>query len=666
MAYITDTATPTSFSAQHAELVRAVVLARVLQRLGPDDDPDRFAGREWLAAYDNELRRWVPEDSTAGDVVLWWQRQLDEFSGMLGVPSGWAELDPTEALVVSAAGLVEDDLRFGSLFASWQAPVAGRRPCVGLLRWLIASQTDERELALCCLRLARRGILDVLDVTEPRAEWVVRVPVPVWEVLQSGRVSAESLPDGLVLMDADEAPDLADVWVAEDLAAVRAHLPDMLLADRLSAVVLRGATRSGRRTLAAAAAARNGWDTLVCDHATAGPDVWRTFGALAALAPVLPLVRCSPRPDETLDLAPLPGVHRVVAISCGPSGGISGPLLENPAVIELGHCPADGRYELWRRAGLGRVTGDEVAKVSESFLVTPGNVVAAAGLLDAAATERPPIRLDAVRDAVSQLRRRQLEPLAVRLPPAGGIDPVLTDAAEHELETLLLHCRHRERLAEASASGDRGVRALFSGPSGTGKTLAARHLAGRLGLDAYRVSLAGVVNKYIGETEKNLERVLSAAEELGVVLLLDEGDSLMARRTDVGDANDRYANLETNYLLQRLEAFAGIVLITSNAASRIDQAFLRRLDVTVEFVPPTAEQRWLIWAGHLPPGHRISEPLLTEVARRCSLTGGAIRNAALHAVLLALDHDTEPDDDHLRAALRREYRRAGEHYPLGE
>ena len=125
------------------------------------------------------------------------------------------------------------------------------------------------------------------------------------------------------------------------------------------------------------------------------------------------------------------------------------------------------------------------------------------------------------------------------------------------------------------------MRALFSGASGTGKTLAARILAAELGMDLYRVDLASVINKYIGETEKNLHRVLARAEELDIILLLDEGDALLGQRTDVKSSNDRYANLETNYLLQRLESYQGIVLVTTNAAQNIDSAFQRRMDVVV-------------------------------------------------------------------------------------
>src|SRR5205085_9337809 len=130
--------------------------------------------------------------------------------------------------------------------------------------------------------------------------------------------------------------------------------------------------------------------------------------------------------------------------------------------------------------------------------------------------------------------------------------------------------------------------------SGTGKTLAARLLAAALRMDLYRLDLSAVVNKYIGETEKNLNQVFARAEELDVLLLLDEGDALLTRRTDVQTSTDRYANLETNYLLQRLESFEGILIVTTNAINRIDDAFKRRMDVVVDFRPPDVAERWTI------------------------------------------------------------------------
>src|SRR5262249_19568462 len=254
-------------------------------------------------------------------------------------------------------------------------------------------------------------------------------------------------------------------------------------------------------------------------------------------------------------------------------------------------------------------------------------------------------------------------------PTNGWHDLVVSASTSRELQTLEARCHGREALRERTGpalnhSLNRGVRALFSGPSGTGKTLAARALASALQMDLYRVDLPAVVNKYIGETERNLNQVLSRAEELDVILLLDEGDALMTNRTEVRNANDRYANLETNYLLQRLENYEGIVVITTNAGNRIDSAFSRRLDVIIDFAPPEAPERWLIWQSHLPQEHAVSRDFLREVAGRCSMTGGQIRNAALHATLLALGNDGEVIDAHLESAVQREYRKVGAACPL--
>jgi SpoVK/Ycf46/Vps4 family AAA+-type ATPase len=181
------------------------------------------------------------------------------------------------------------------------------------------------------------------------------------------------------------------------------------------------------------------------------------------------------------------------------------------------------------------------------------------------------------------------------------------------------------------------------------------------------VDLASVINKYIGETEKNLHQVLSRAEELDIILLLDEGDALLGQRTDVKSSNDRYANLETNYLLQRLEHYQGIVLVTTNAAQNIDTAFQRRMDVVVQFIPPQVDERWAIWQLHLPDDHCIGSDLLARVAASCDLTGGQIRNAAQLATLLAVSEGNRPvGDRHLIEALRAEYRKAGAICPLEE
>jgi SpoVK/Ycf46/Vps4 family AAA+-type ATPase len=245
----------------------------------------------------------------------------------------------------------------------------------------------------------------------------------------------------------------------------------------------------------------------------------------------------------------------------------------------------------------------------------------------------------------------------------------VNSATLDDLYSLENRCRHRERLQGAVSAVlagqlNPGVRALFSGPSGTGKTLAARLLAAVLSKDLYRLDLSAVVNKYIGETEKNLNQVFARAEELDVILLLDEGDALLTQRTNVQTANDRYANLETNYLLQRIECFTGILLVTTNGAERIDGAFQRRMDMIIEFRQPQAAERWAIWQSHLPSTRAVPDALLEEVAQRCALSGGQIRNAVLHAALLALNHGTVISAAHLETALQREYRKFGAVCPL--
>jgi hypothetical protein len=180
-----------------------------------------------------------------------------------------------------------------------------------------------------------------------------------------------------------------------------------------------------------------------------------------------------------------------------------------------------------------------------------------------------------------------------------------------------------------------GVKALFVGASGTGKTMAAQWLADRLGRPLVRIDLAGVVSKYIGETEKNLARLLERAERLDAVLLFDEADSLFGARTDVRQANDRYANMQTNYLLQRLETFSGIAILTSNSKGRFDDSFLRRLDAIVEFALPTAEERRELWRAHLGSCHAVDEAALGALAALVDLPGGHIRNVVVEAAMLA-------------------------------
>jgi SpoVK/Ycf46/Vps4 family AAA+-type ATPase len=206
-----------------------------------------------------------------------------------------------------------------------------------------------------------------------------------------------------------------------------------------------------------------------------------------------------------------------------------------------------------------------------------------------------------------------------------------------------------------SAKGRRGlgVSALFTGESGTGKTLAAEVLAHELALDLYRIDLSSVVSKYIGETEKNLRRIFDAAEEGGVLLLFDEADALFGKRGEVKDSHDRYANIEVSYLLQRMEAYQGLAILTTNLKSSMDNAFQRRLRFIVNFPFPDTTQREAIWSRVFPP-RTPTRDLNARKLAQLNVTGGHIRNIALNAAFFAADCKKPVDMEHLLQAVRLE------------
>jgi len=245
---------------------------------------------------------------------------------------------------------------------------------------------------------------------------------------------------------------------------------------------------------------------------------------------------------------------------------------------------------------------------------------------------------------------------------------VLPPTTRAELDALLARCRVREGLVDGLGAASRararlGVAALFTGPSGTGKTLACAWLAQHLALPLWRVDTAAVTSKYIGETEKNLAQVLARAEAEGVALLFDEADALFGKRTDVRDANDRHANQQTNYLLQRIESFDGIAFLTSNSRSRFDAAFTRRLDAIVDFAAPGPEERRALWLAHLGDAHPLAPAAINQLAANIDLSGGHIRNVVLAAAAAAHPSGRAIALDDLRAALEAEYRKLGRQMP---
>lgn len=262
-------------------------------------------------------------------------------------------------------------------------------------------------------------------------------------------------------------------------------------------------------------------------------------------------------------------------------------------------------------------------------------------------------------DAARSVSRPRLGELATLMSaPANWSDLVLPGREMGTLHAIAAQVRQRRRVYEdwgfaREGSRGQGVSVLFSGPSGTGKTLAAEVLATRLRLDLYRIDLSQVVNKYIGETEKNLAAVFDAAEDGGSILLFDEADALFGKRSEVKDSHDRYANMEVSYLLQRMEAYRGLAILTTNFRSALDKAFIRRLRFIVDFPFPGYEERLAIWRGVFPADAQTEGVDPARLAQ-LGVAGGAIRNIALNAAFLAAEESAPIGMAHLGRAAESE------------
>jgi hypothetical protein len=315
---------------------------------------------------------------------------------------------------------------------------------------------------------------------------------------------------------------------------------------------------------------------------------------------------------------------------------------------------------LWRTALASHpnTVNGEVDAIVQQFDLGPAAiseiVAGAARRSDASITG------DALWDACRDRAGAGLDELARRIEPTyDWEDIVVADDVLGQLRELADQVEQRSRVYERWGFGTklgrgRGITALFAGPSGTGKTMAAEILARHLRLDLQRIDLAGVVSKYIGETEKNLRRVFDAAEASGAILLFDEADALFGTRTEVRDSHDRYANLEINYLLQRMEDYAGLAILATNRRAALDTAFLRRLRFVIEFPFPGADERRQIWERVFPPAAALDD-IDHGALSRLELSGGNIRTIALNAAFLAAADDSPIGMPHLMRAAAREY-----------
>jgi AAA+ superfamily predicted ATPase len=265
--------------------------------------------------------------------------------------------------------------------------------------------------------------------------------------------------------------------------------------------------------------------------------------------------------------------------------------------------------------------------------------------------------------AVRRLTSGKLEQFTRRITPTRGwSDIVLSEERFALLRSVTSRYQNSAQVYDKwgfSANPSRGLVALFSGPSGTGKTLASEIIAGELGLDVFKLDLSSVVSKYIGETEKNLEQVFDAASAGNLVLFFDEADSLFGKRSEVKDARDRYANIEVSYLLQRLESYDGLVIMATNFEKNVDEAFLRRIHVRVPFALPGIAERAAIWRHNLPDEAPTDGIDVEWLAKNFELSGGAIRNAAIQAGFVSAAAGTDVSMEAAVLGVARELRKMG-------
>jgi DNA polymerase III delta prime subunit len=658
-------------AAQHLRLALFGVIARVIESCTAGDIDAALQVHPFLGEYVDEIRARV---GVCESVTAQWWRQVCDWereavraeSHLPLVALRDAGLNALELELLLAVGLVEEDPRFAGVFEHAQRDE--RRPTFGLLMawWRYDHGDDDRanDVRRGLLRLIDSGLFQLRNPDAPRPEWIL-APVPaVWDALR-GEVPAS----GWRYQSRDALPILDELVTSDELGVACAALPELLASRPAPVLLLRGPVHNGRKTLAGALARSLDRPALIAREATfADPVRWRLFGALAAMTNAVPIVEWELALGESRALPPLPLSDAPLLVVTGRHGAWECPDARPMFSVELPLPCAAERLRHWE-ACLPAQTAAMLPACATQMRLSSGNIrtVAAAATGFARLAGRDALDADDLRRGCRTLQSARLETMATRLPSLGALsDLAVDDGTREELDALVARCRWREELATESApigGGGVGVRALFGGPSGSGKTLAARLLAAELGKELYRVDLASTVNKYLGETEKNLNRALSAAEELDVVLLLDEGDALMAARTDVGSSNDRYANLETNFLLQRLESFEGILLVTTNAVDRIDRAFARRMDVVVNFRSPDAWRRFEILKLHLATDG-LDEAWLEDAASRCALTGGQLRNVVMHARLLSLQDGRPLDEEDVQAALAREYRKSGANCPL--
>ena len=609
-----------------------------------------------FARYDRDKREFFANDATARHLSDLIDAPPPDEHALRNPARGsftWVAhalaLSTVDRFVLATALLPVIDSASGSVIAACLNDPARTEPTLGLVQRLWDAPADVVARFDPAHPFVQYGLLPL-----PTLGWDVGLAVP-------GLVARELLYPGSELPTSfqpipDTLPDaVSPVDVARLVATHGAH-------RRIVPVI--GAVGAPLASVAAACARAIGQALIAPAAALRREDFQQVLTAawLRGLAVYLPPeATMARRPDDAIEL-PLPSLPVTIFVGLHDRGALKqlgGPGVSPP--IHVGSLGYAERLECWRTVVPAARSNPDVdatlAEVARRFR-SERDVIERVGA-ELATLDREP-RLD---DLLAACRNElDLGALAQEVTPRFGLDELMLPPAQtRQINDIVAAMTNLTRVhyewGTARAWNESGLAALFAGPPGTGKTMAAEALAHTLRLPLYRIDLSQVVNKYIGETEKNLRRLFDAADASDVVLFFDEADALFGKRTEVKDAHDRYANLEVSYLLERMERFKGLAILATNRKKDLDEAFLRRLRFVVDFPLPGVPERLRIWQGVIPIGVDASALDLPFLAQRFPLAGGHIRAIVFHACLQSAD-DGAPRALTMPAvivAVRREY-----------
>jgi len=580
--------------------------------------------------------------------------------GMMGKPS----LFPWDIVPLILCYMVETDPMAGRCVAYLQQPMGGSRPTLSLLAAMIqesgpmaGESTGTLIARIVNSEAMNLELLQVQNDTSPLPERSVKIHTPiVLNVLDCGF----SWPGASLIGKEDQVFELPPSIAKQ----AELHAKSLIMNSR-DILVIRSSSEKEKIRAAHHIARFLGHKALYIEDQNKSLTALGPVCEWKKLLPVFHYDECGP--GDQIKLPAIIGYHGPVLVLSGlegafetKQGSVTSWVIPLPSHDErrilwethLENHEIAGQLACDHIYGMDRIIELSTLAKRQIIIGNKDNVGQTVGV-------------DEIREAAWLRENKGLSFLAQPV-KSKVADKALVVRGQtlNQLELLEQRCRTREQLAEnlgitLQARYQMGVKALFTGPSGTGKTLAAGWLSTRLGMPLYRVDLASVTSKYIGETEKNLSKLLGQAEQEDVVLLFDEADSLFGKRTDVKDANDRFANAQTNYLLQRIESYTGVVVLTSNSKARFDAAFTRRLDMMIVFPLPSPEERRVIWLNHLGSFHTITKGNINQLAVQCDLCGGHIRNVVLTAAVIAKSQKSSISFETIILALSDEYRKLG-------